>query len=328
MFGKLLDKVLTSNREKNFSPESIALNGNLLQLNPEVYTAWNFRRQAFEEKLKAGGDVAIEISATELSLTEKALKKNPKSYATWHHRKWIISWGFSSLENEIHLVEKLLDVDDRNFHGWSYRRFLAHQMGLPVERELDYTRHKIEQNFSNYSAWHYRSVLLPLLYHPEQIQPKDASSSHLFTATVTSNLPIHVMEEEFEFVKQALYTEPEDQSGWFYHRWLLACAVAQFDSTPNKEHEDWLERTLVSQIEICDELLTVEPNAKWPLLTLVQLNQLQMHYNFIEPNGIAISTAYKSLEELDPMRAGFYREGVDTDITTIPIRKQSSIKDV
>lgn len=322
MFGKLLEKVLTANREKSYTPESIALNGNLLRLNPEVYTAWNFRRQAFEEKLKNGGDEAIEISKTELDLTEKALMKNPKSYAAWHHRKWIISWGFSSLEHEIHLVEKLLQVDDRNFHGWSYRRFIAQRMGLPVKRELDYTRHKIEQNFSNYSAWHYRSVLLPLLYQQEQNQ-EDSTSSHLFRGTVASDLPLSVMQEELEFVKQALYTEPEDQSGWFYHRWLVACAVAQVETCLADEKslrtesstKDWLERTLASQTEMCNELLSVEPSAKWPLLTLVQLKQLQMRYNFIDQNDVEIMTAYRSLGELDPMRAGFYKEGAATDIT-------------
>jgi hypothetical protein len=27
---------------------------------------------------------------------------------------------------------------------------------------------------------------------------------------------------EFELVTQALWTDPADQSGWLYHRWLIA----------------------------------------------------------------------------------------------------------
>jgi hypothetical protein len=33
---------------------------------------------------------------------------------------------------------------------------------------------------------------------------------------------------EFELVKQAFYTEPEDQSAWFYHRWLVGVCTKNF----------------------------------------------------------------------------------------------------
>lgn len=51
--------------------------------------------------------------------------RNPKSYSAWHHRKWVLGYGLSSLEAELVLVEMLLDMDSRNFHGWAYRRFVA-----------------------------------------------------------------------------------------------------------------------------------------------------------------------------------------------------------
>lgn len=49
---------------------------------------------------------------------------------------------------------------------------------------------------------------------PWQPPPAGASSA-------TAAVPKDALDEEYELVKQAFFTEPEDQSGWFYHRWLL-----------------------------------------------------------------------------------------------------------
>jgi geranylgeranyl transferase type-2 subunit alpha len=37
-------------------------------------------------------------------------------------------------------------------------------------------------------------------------------------------VPGWALEQEFDLVEQASFTDPEDQSAWLYHRWLLAQA--------------------------------------------------------------------------------------------------------
>ncbi|KAJ8280006.1 hypothetical protein COCON_G00070720 [Conger conger] len=95
--------------------------------------------------------------------------------------------------------------------------------GVPVDQELQFTDRLIGSNFSNYSSWHYRSTLLPLL-HP-QPPPRDPPS----TSPPSPNTHSHrVCEEqllkEYELVQNAFFTDPNDQSAWFYYRWLLGRA--------------------------------------------------------------------------------------------------------
>ncbi|OEL17954.1 Geranylgeranyl transferase type-2 subunit alpha 1 [Dichanthelium oligosanthes] len=204
-------QVLQNHQSRTYTKEAIGLSFKLLEINPEAYTAWNYRKLALKHKIKELSDPEAIRSAVddELRVVEVALRQNPKSYGAWYHRKWLLNQKLAPVDfkRELGLLDKLLKVDARNFHGWNYRRFLARFMGVPDEEELKYTMDKICDNFSNYSAWHNRSILLSNLL----IQQSKGFESKQ-----------KIFSEEFELVTQALFTDPSDQSGWFYHLWLLA----------------------------------------------------------------------------------------------------------
>lgn len=46
LFGQLAGEVLLRRAARQYDAESLALAGKLLELHPEVYTVWNYRREA------------------------------------------------------------------------------------------------------------------------------------------------------------------------------------------------------------------------------------------------------------------------------------------
>uniref|UniRef100_A0A672H0J7 Geranylgeranyl transferase type-2 subunit alpha n=1 Tax=Salarias fasciatus TaxID=181472 RepID=A0A672H0J7_SALFA len=191
---------------------ALQLTQQLLSSNPDFATLWNYRREILMhlETVKDEDEVQS-IYGSELAFLESCLKVNPKSYGSWHHRGWVSArlprpdWA-----RELSLCDRCLSLDDRNFHCWDYRRMVVKMSGVPVDQELEFTDRLIGSNFSNYSSWHYRSTLLPLL-HPESPEPPSPSTLFFFLS-------------EYELVQNAFFTDPNDQSAWFYYRWLLGRA--------------------------------------------------------------------------------------------------------
>ncbi|KAK3038306.1 hypothetical protein RJ639_031402 [Escallonia herrerae] len=207
----LQSQFLQNHHSKIYTKEALEISAKLLEANPEHYTAWNYRKLAVEHNLgrpeaAAGSDFIDSVFAEELRVAESALKRNYKSYGAWHHRKWVLSKGHSSTDRELRLLNLYQRQDTRNFHTWNYRRFITALKSIPAEQELQFTTDMINENFSNYSAWHNRSVLL----------------SHLLEEKAQGYFPKEkILAEEYEFVRNALFTDPDDQSGWFYHLWLV-----------------------------------------------------------------------------------------------------------
>ncbi|XP_013737989.2 geranylgeranyl transferase type-2 subunit alpha 1-like [Brassica napus] len=204
----LQTQFMSIHHHKIYTKEAIDLSRKLLEINPEAYTAWNYRKLAVEDTLsreESNQDLVKSILDEELKVVESALRQNFKSYGAWHHRKWVLSKGHSSVGNELRLLDKFQSLDSRNFHAWNYRRFAVELTNRSKQDELKYTEDIISKDFSNYSAWHNRSVLLSSLL---------ARKAEGFT-------PNEKIPEEYKLVHDAIFTDEDDQSGWFYHLWLL-----------------------------------------------------------------------------------------------------------
>ena len=191
-------------------------------------------------------------------MTMSALKAHPKVYWIWNHRRWCLeniprgpeqegerafhSWRQAAWDKELSVVEKMLAIDPRNcespsmnilsiqliklcslVHAWDYRRYIL--SGMPTPRpessELLYTSKKIEANFSNFSAWHQRSKTLAFLWAQGKLDEKQSRQEGMSHAIFLHPLRRRYCLTEFELLRNAMYTDPNDQSVWMYHRWLV-----------------------------------------------------------------------------------------------------------
>ena len=361
--------------QKKMESLMLTLTQKLVEIQPEMITCWNKRKARFclyvvvrqqkneeeeEERLK-------NVVKEELHVSEQGLRRNPKSYCAWEHRRWVIarlydrilsSSSSSSSERgnedssllpfmkdvvlrEREMLETLLNADDRNFHAWNYRRFVVDKItryhfngehdrmneeevaddvieNRTREEEAKYAREKISKNFSNYSAWHHRSV------HFEQLDD-DKNQAAVTTETSSSSSPTRfqaVLDAEFELVSQAFFTEPEDQSAWMYHRWLLSQLDAYSSSSSSSSKNAYKIQTLQRELDRITEVSEMEPTCKWPALVCARLHKLlakemkldddfERRADVILKHSIKAKELYEKLLLLDPLRKGYYRDVLD-----------------
>jgi geranylgeranyl transferase type-2 subunit alpha len=226
-YTKAKNDVMRARQAKVYTKETYELTAAIMVVNPDFYTVYNFRKEILLNMLSADAASAPALYAAELSLMEKSLQKNHKSYCAWAHRLWVCERGGADLRGELTLCDKFLSIDERNFHCWNYRRSVAQlacaQGIITPEHEFEFTGAKIEHNFSNYSAWHYRSVLLPLVISRRvaALAPELALLAPAAAETRVRAVVDEAFAAETERVTTAFAMEPEDQSSWLYFRWLI-----------------------------------------------------------------------------------------------------------
>lgn len=313
----------------------------VLNLNPEYYTIWNHRRRVLEYLLRPH-DASVsdgqtleqdvqKILSTELQFLVPLLMKFPKCYWIWNHRYWALKQvsakasataAQQAWNEELGLVSKMLSRDSRNFHGWDYRRFVVggqrdllqentgelrqdeiksvHTADEPTRRatvtnqsitesEYAYTTKMIKTNLSNFSAWHNRSRLIPRLL--DERGAGDAERKKLF-------------DEELALIDSAVFTDPYDQSLWYYHHFLMNEVCRSDDSSfahfSNKDRRKHLE----TEIEAIRDLLEDTDDCKWVYYSLLMYSA---QYLEVDAGNKLVTTQemrdwLAQLRRLDPMR--------------------------
>jgi geranylgeranyl transferase type-2 subunit alpha len=270
---RLLTDVIEGKKLKSYTIEYFTKTMELLKLNPELTLCWNFRREILSSWFIGEGeqDGAKERLMKELELLNSVMVdlRMTKSYCLWNHRRWIVGQMMSRgylgdhpsvsctiISGEMDIIKKIHDLDSRNFHAWSYRNFLCDTFNLELD-DMSYSTKLIETDFSNYSAWFLRMKQATRASHTNEMDPTT----------------------ELELVWNAIFTEPNDQSAWQYHDWLLS----RFPDLQEADAE------MLSELESVVE----EKDMKYVLLQKLK----------VDPTDFSLR---ERLAIIDPMRKGYY----------------------
>lgn len=330
-------------RNQALLEDDLTLTEHALRAHPKVYWIWNHRMWCLTQYPP--------LPSSSSSSSASASTSNSNAQWVW--------------ERELKLVEKMLDLDPRNFHGWNCRRAIVEHLALSIvacdpdltaqlqtgndkaqlafpsllshplviasdgtkakllalaDRELGYALRKIESNFSNFSAWHQRTKLLPHVWAARRLDVEAVDAQ---------------VDQELELIKQAMYTDPSDQSVWFYHRWLVellipTAAQQQQEQQQQEQRGEAGEKerkrrtrqmeVLEEEVNVIDELFELEPDSKWCAISLAHYHTLLAElYSTTEDAdekekekaGKYKTKANELLEqliELDPDREARYRD--------------------
>jgi hypothetical protein len=96
-----------------------------------------------------------------------------------------------------------------------------------------------------------------------------------------------VAESEFSLIENAIYTEPDDQSSWWYHQFLLTWMLEQHQQGEEKGEEKgekvstdldktWFYSVLDQQINAMRGLLEIETTSKWAMSSLSMMLEIAL----------------------------------------------------
>eukprot|EP01028_Stygiella_incarcerata_P013825 TRINITY_DN8504_c1_g1_i1.p1 TRINITY_DN8504_c1_g1~~TRINITY_DN8504_c1_g1_i1.p1 ORF type:complete len:339 (+),score=86.56 TRINITY_DN8504_c1_g1_i1:120-1136(+) len=275
----------------------------LVEIHPDHYTVWNFRR----ELLLRAKDLTLDESdahecdpfcesglpalQSELGLVQRCLMRNPKSYNSWEQRRWLLLHAHATLRKdllleELELCRKFLLLDERNFHCWNHRKTVGSWMNESPRDIMKLSLDMINRNFSNYSAWHHRAATkLQAAADEEEMDDEGERKPGIW-------------DEEFDLARNAVFTDPADQSAWMYLGFMLRKGFCD----PDELHEVCTTLLELEEENVEDETgESTISTCKWPLVALSWL-----YRRYVKSSEEEKDTLRKRLIRVDPIRKVYY----------------------
>mmetsp|Transcript_10997 Transcript_10997/g.20160 ORF Transcript_10997/g.20160 Transcript_10997/m.20160 type:complete len:502 (-) Transcript_10997:15-1520(-) len=250
------------NNMKAILQSELDLCADFLQLDERNFHCWNYRR--FVVALL--GSCGSTSSLTSVQDADIAVKPDTElfngSWFSWLNQSKVMMGAqlSRSAGSAVGMIAVNTEQDDEAASvARSIMPLSKQELEEIITNEWDFTNSKIQDNFSNGSAFHYRSKLLPLVL--ELRLSSDSGDSEGDDSNPSSNerydAILSLAREEWEnLVLNAIFTEPDDQTPWWYHRFIVSWAKPSDDL--DDEMVDGYEALLFEMADSLRDLLEVE----------------------------------------------------------------------
>jgi hypothetical protein len=160
----------------------------LICLNPDNYTAVNFRKRMLGEGLLS--------TERDYLFLKFVLTKHLNKPMLWGHLYWLYRRGWTSVKQDLNLCTFAADRYRCNYPCWSFRRRIISHHPEMVHDELLENREFVKTHVSDSSGWSYRVFLILKIQDP------------------------HFLQTEYDWIQTLILMYPLNESVWYYFRML------------------------------------------------------------------------------------------------------------
>ncbi|KAL7530677.1 hypothetical protein ACHAXR_003623 [Thalassiosira sp. AJA248-18] len=252
------------NNMKVILQSELDLCAQFLRMDERNFHGWNYRRFVVALLGSCGGNASSSTDIQDEGVVGKPdVEMFDGSWSSWLNQSEV-SMGAQLSQSAIAAVGLIPSNTNQGRKGVCLAKSIMplsrQELEEIITNEWDFTTSKIQDNFSNGSAFHYRSKLLPLILESrlssscsDTSEGVDigASPSERYGATLS------LAREEWEnILLNAVFTEPDDQTPWWYHRFIVSWARPSDDL--DDEIVDEYEALLFEMADSLRDLLEVE----------------------------------------------------------------------
>ncbi|KAL7490296.1 hypothetical protein ACHAW6_016050 [Cyclotella cf. meneghiniana] len=267
--------------EKTILQTELDLCAQFLMIDERNFHCWNYRRfvvallGSFGRIVDADPLQSEEIeSKSDLDLS-RGLNSYTGAWSSWvnlfdDQRKTLagVSWkalmGAQISSNSMGIVPSHGEEGDASNNILKTAPVSKTELQELIFSEWDFTTSKIQDNFSNGSAFHYRSKLIPIVLDARlasSLGSSDEGCANTISPAEKQGAILTMAREEWEdILLNAIFTEPDDQTPWWYHRFIVAWAKPSLDVKDDEYYElsANYESLLSDMADSLRELLEVE----------------------------------------------------------------------